>query len=175
MAIRWLTRALARPAHLLRRLLSEFHDYPSAEIYSRRFNPFNTSSITRLDPPSFDTYTPVTLSGTTRFHGESLGQTRSSAFLRTNRTDSLLGPPFISESVQSGNSGVATRMTRVDGVTAPDLRYIHISVGHTSLTRTVLWRSYYEPWSLLCIGWERPLHDEVTETWSGVHTKLLWS
>ena len=117
MVIRWLTRALDRPDHPLHHLLSEFYDYPSAEIYSRRFNPFSTSSIARLDPPSFDTYTPVTLSGPTRFHGESLDQTQEPAFLRANHTDSLLGPPFISESVQSGNSGVATRMTRVDGVT----------------------------------------------------------
>ena len=175
MTIRWLTRTLARSAHFLCRLLSEFHDYPSAEIYSRRFNPFYTSSISRLDPPSFDTYTPVTLSGSTRFHGESLGQTQEPAFLRANHTDSLLGPPFISESVQSGNSGVATRMTRVDGVTTPDLRTSHISEGHTSLTRAALWRSCYEPWPLLCIGWERPLHDEVTETWAVVHSKLLWS
>ena len=57
MSIRWLTRALARSAHFFCRLLSEFYDYPSAEIYSRRFNPFSTSSILRLDPPSFDTYT----------------------------------------------------------------------------------------------------------------------
>jgi hypothetical protein len=38
-----------------------------------------------------------------------------------------------------------------------------------------LWRDRYEPWPLLCFGWERPLHDEVTETWAVVHTKLLWS
>ena len=149
MAIRWLTRALARPAHPLHHLLSEFYDYPSAEIYSRRFNPFFTSSMFRLDPPSFDTYTPVTLLGSTRFHGESLVQTQDEDFLRANHTDSLLGPPFISESVQSGNPGVATRMTRADGVTSPDLRHTHISVGHTSLTRDALWRSSYEPWPLL--------------------------
>jgi hypothetical protein len=72
---------------------------------------------------------------------------------------------------------VATSLTRVDGVTAPDLGSNHISAGHTSLTRAALWRSCYESWPLLCIGWERPFHDQVTETWSGVHTKLLgvWS
>ena len=145
MAIRWLTRTLARSTHFLCRLLSEFHDYPSTEIYSPRFNPFFTSSIFRPDPPSFDTYTPVTLLGSTRFHGESLGQTQERAFLRANHTDSLLGPPFISESVQSGNSGVATRMTRVDDVTVPDLSHSHISEGHTPLTRAALWRSCYEP------------------------------
>jgi len=42
---------------------------------------------------------------------------KESSFLRANHTDSLLGPPFISESVQSGNSSVVTKMTRVDGVT----------------------------------------------------------
>ena len=97
MTIRWMTRGLARPDHPLHHLLSEFYDYPSVEIYSRRFNPFSTSSIDRLDPPSFDTYTPV-------FHGESLGQTQEPTFLRVNHTDSLLGPPFISESNESGNS-----------------------------------------------------------------------
>ena len=129
MAIRGLTRALARPDHPLHHLLSDFHGYPSGEIYSRRLNPFNTSSIARLDPPSFDTYTPVTLSGTTRFHGESLGQTQSAVLSRANHTDSLLGPPFISESVQSGNSGVATKMTRTSGVPLPDMGQIHISAG----------------------------------------------
>ena len=145
MTICWLTRALARPDHPLRRLLSEFNDYPSVEIYSRRFNPFNTSSIARLDPPSFDTYTPVTPSGTTRFHGESLGQTQSAVLSRANHTDSLLGPPFISESVQSGNSGVATSMTRVSGVPPPDLRLSHISAGGVHPLST------WCPWAeLLC-------------------------
>jgi hypothetical protein len=128
MTIRWLPWVLVRSDHPLHRLLSEFCDYPSSEIHTLRFNPFFTSSIFRFDPPSFDTYTPVTLFGSPRFHGESLDQTQEPDFLRANHTDSLLGPPFISES-----------------------------------------------WSLLCIGWEWPLHDGMTETWVFVHTKLLWS
>ncbi len=117
MDIRWLPWALVRSVQPLRRLLSEFYDYPSVEIHTHRFNPFSTPSIFRFDPPSFDTYTPVTLLGSTRFYGESLGQTQSSDFLRDNHTDSLLGPPFISESVLSGDSSVVTKMKRVDGVT----------------------------------------------------------
>ncbi len=143
MDIRWLPSALVRSDHPLHRLLSEFYDHPSSEIHTRRFNPFSTSSIFWFEPPSFDTYTPVTLLGSSRFHGESLDQTQEPVFLRVNHTDSLLGHPFISESVQSGN---------LPFVGAP-----------------------MNPWPLLCIGWEWPLHDEVNETWAVVHDKLLWS
>ncbi len=141
MDIRWLPWALVRSTLPWHRLLSEFYDYPSTEIHTLRFNPFSTSSIFRFDPPSFDTYTPVTLLGSTRFHGESLGQAQESVFLRTNHTDSLLGSHFISESLQSGNSSVVTKMTRVDGVTG------------TNTSDTCC--PCYEPWPLLCIGWER--------------------
>jgi hypothetical protein len=62
----------------------------TVEIHTRRFNPFFTSSIFRFDPPSFDTYTPVTLLGSPKFHGESLDQKQEPDFLRVNHTDSLV-------------------------------------------------------------------------------------
>ena len=95
------------------------------------------------------------------FHGESLGcDTHVPSFLKTNHTDSLLGPPFMSEYKESGNS----RWWQKWCVSV-------VSVGHTPLTCVVLDGTATGRDLCLCFGWERPLHDEVTETWDVVHTK----
>jgi hypothetical protein len=69
-----------------------------------------------------------------RVSWESLGlDTHVSSFLRANHTDSLLGPPFFG-SQESGNSGVATKMMRVCGVTGtytPD----RVAFGGTAMSR----------------------------------------
>jgi hypothetical protein len=168
------TFSLTESTRPSRHLFSVFYDYPSAEIHTRRFNPFFTSSIFRLfdsprlthiHPRSFRSKYHGEFKISWGYHGEFLGHeldTNVSSFLRTNHTDSLLGPLFFG-SQESGNSGVSTKMVCVCGVT-----------GTYTTDTCCLWWDHYVPWPLLCFVRERPLHDEVTETWSGVHTKLLW-
>ncbi len=82
MTIGRLTLALPEPTRPWRHLLSEFYDYPSTEIHTRRFNPFFTSSIFRLfDSPRLTHIHPRPFrSG---YHGESLGlDTHVSSFLK---------------------------------------------------------------------------------------------
>jgi hypothetical protein len=59
-------------------------------------------------------------------------------------------------------------MVRVCGVTGtytPDTCSLSRRIRGTAMSRDLC----------LCFGWKRPFHDEVTETWAGVHAKLLWS
>jgi hypothetical protein len=62
---------------------------------------------------------------------------------------------------------VLTVLNLVNNFFPPDTgRHPHICIPSTKVWTVA---------SVLCLGWERPLHDEVTETWDVVHLKLLWS
>ena len=50
-----------------------------------------------------------------------------------------------------------------------------VSLGHTPPTRVTFGGTDMSRGLCLWFGWERPNHDEVTETWVVVHTKPLWS
>ena len=136
MTIGRLTLALPEPTRPWRHLLSEFYDYPSAEIHTRRFNPFFTSSIFRLfDSPRLTHIHPRHLYasrvswGVPRFRHTCLVVS-----LKASHTDFLLGPPFISESNESGNSRWRQQWC-VFGVSLGHIPQTRVAFGGTAMSR----------------------------------------